>query len=79
MPTNPSQTGVRGFAGSMRRHRVPTICVEVGEAALGAVVKAVEEAGGHVLSVQGVRQSLEDYFMKEMGTQATEGAWELEG
>jgi ABC-2 type transport system ATP-binding protein len=53
--------------------------LEAGEEALSAIVKAVEEAGGHVLSVQGVRQSLEDYFMKEMGTQATEGAWELEG
>jgi hypothetical protein len=53
--------------------------LEVGEQGLGAIVKAVEEAGGRVLSVQGIRQSLEDYFLKEMGSQATEGAWELEG
>ena len=45
---------------------------------LGAVVKAVEEAGGRILSIQPVRQSLEDYFIKEMGAK-TEGEWELEG
>ena len=53
--------------------------LEAGEEALGEIVTAVEQAGGRVLSVQGVRQSLEDYFVKEMGSQPTEGAWELEG
>jgi len=53
--------------------------LEVGEGALGAIVRAVEGAGGRILSVQGIRQSLEDYFIKEMGTQAAEDAWELEG
>ena len=66
--------GVRGIHPVGERWRL-----EAGEDVLGAVVTAVEQAGGRVLSVQGVRQSLEDYFIKEMGTQATEGAWELEG
>jgi ABC-2 type transport system ATP-binding protein len=41
--------------------------LEVAEPSLGAVVRAVEEAGGRILSVQPVRQSLEDYFFKELG------------
>jgi ABC-2 type transport system ATP-binding protein len=40
--------------------------LELEEAALGAVVGAVERAGGRVLSVDPVRQSLEEYFFKEM-------------
>ena len=42
--------------------------LHVPEAQLGAVVGALEEAGGRILSVQPVRQSLEEYFFKEMGT-----------
>jgi ABC-2 type transport system ATP-binding protein len=42
--------------------------LHVPEAQLGAVVQAVEKAGGRILSVQPVRQSLEEYFFKEMGT-----------
>ena len=41
--------------------------LEVAERSLGAVVRAVEAAGGRILSVQPVRQSLEDYFFKEIG------------
>ena len=52
--------------------------LEVGETSLGAVVQAVEQAGGRILSIQPVRQSLEDYFIEEMGAQ-TEAGWELEG
>jgi ABC-2 type transport system ATP-binding protein len=52
--------------------------LEAGEESLGVVVKGVEGAGGRILSIQPVRQSLEDYFIKEMGSQ-TEGEWELEG
>jgi ABC-2 type transport system ATP-binding protein len=66
-------------AGVRARHAVGARWrLEVGEEALGAVVSAVEAAGGRVLSVQGVRQSLEDYFLKEMGSPAAEGAWALE-
>jgi ABC-2 type transport system ATP-binding protein len=42
--------------------------LHVPEAQLGAVVQALEKAGGRILSVQPVRQSLEEYFFKEMGT-----------
>ena len=42
--------------------------LHVPEAQLGAVVGVLEEAGGRILSVQPVRQSLEEYFFKEMGT-----------
>ena len=53
--------------------------LEAAEESLGPIVKAVEEAGGRVLSIQPVRQSLEDYFIKEMGAARTEAEWELEG
>jgi ABC-2 type transport system ATP-binding protein len=65
--------GLRGVHPLGERWRL-----EAGEDSLGAVVKAVEEAGGRILSIQLVRQSLEDYFIKEMGAN-TEGEWELEG
>jgi ABC-2 type transport system ATP-binding protein len=42
--------------------------LEVDEAALGEVVRGIEQLGGHILSVQPIRQSLEDYFFKELGT-----------
>jgi ABC-2 type transport system ATP-binding protein len=41
--------------------------LHVPEAQLGMVVRALEGAGGRILSVQPVRQSLEEYFFKEMG------------
>jgi len=51
--------------------------LEVAEGRLGGVVAAVEAAGGRVLSVQPIRQSLEDYFYREMGTPSAGGteAW----
>jgi ABC-2 type transport system ATP-binding protein len=42
--------------------------LQVAESELGALVRAVEEAGGRILSVQPVRQSLEDFFFQEMGS-----------
>jgi ABC-2 type transport system ATP-binding protein len=42
--------------------------LQVPESELGKTVRAVEEKGGRILSVQPVRQSLEEYFFKEMGT-----------
>jgi ABC-2 type transport system ATP-binding protein len=53
--------------------------LEASEASLGPIVSDVEKAGGRVLSIQPVRQSLEDYFLKEMGTVRTGAEWELEG
>ena len=49
--------------------------LQVEERELGRVVKAVEDLGGRILSVQPVRQSLEDYFFKEMSDTADEGPW----
>lgn len=49
---------------------------EVPEGRLGAAVAAIEAAGGRVLSVQPVRESLEDYFLRELGAPAGDaGAW----
>ena len=50
--------------------------LEVEEKSLGPVVMAVQQAGGRVLSVQPVRESLEDYFVREMGAQAAGRPWE---
>jgi ABC-2 type transport system ATP-binding protein len=44
--------------------------LEVEEKSLGTVIQAVQEAGGRVLSVLPVRESLEDYFLREMGAPA---------
>jgi ABC-2 type transport system ATP-binding protein len=66
-----------GLDGVQRVERVgDRVRLEVAEGRLAGVVTAVEAAGGRILSVQAVRQTLEDYFMKEMGTpQAGTGAW----
>lgn len=50
--------------------------LEVQEESVGRVISAVEAAHGRILSVQSVRQSLEDYFVKEM--QEQQGAWIVE-
>lgn len=53
--------GVRGRKRLGERWRL-----DVDEGALGTVVRAVEEARGRILSVSPERQSLEDYFFKEL-------------
>ena len=50
--------------------------LEVDEDAVVPVLEAALHAGARILSVQPVRQSLEDYFMKEM-TASPHGAWPL--
>jgi ABC-2 type transport system ATP-binding protein len=53
---------------SIRREQVgDRLRLEVEERDLGRTVALVEAAGGRVLSVQPVRQTLEDYFFREMG------------
>jgi ABC-2 type transport system ATP-binding protein len=53
------------------------IRLEVEEDSLGKAITGIESAGGRVLGVQPVRQSLEDYFFREMaeatGEKAEEG------
>lgn len=44
--------------------------LEVGEAALGETIKTLESLGGRILAVYPVRQSLEEYFFREMGPDA---------
>jgi len=51
------------------------LVLQVPEKQLGGVVVAVEHRGGRVLSVQPVRQSLEDFFVAEMGQPAKGEAW----
>jgi ABC-2 type transport system ATP-binding protein len=50
--------------------------LEVAEGSVGAVAVAVELAGGRILEVHAVRQSLEEYFFKEMGGPAKAGMLE---
>jgi len=49
--------------------------LEVEEKSLGPVVMAIQQAGGRVLSVQPVRESLEAYFIREMGVPAAGRPW----
>jgi len=49
--------------------------VVVAEAELVAALDALCRGGSRVLSVQPLRPSLEDYFMKEMGQHPGEGKW----
>jgi hypothetical protein len=57
-----------GLDSALRRERVgDRLRLEVAEGHLGPLISAVEAAGGRVLSVQPIRQSLEDYFVREMG------------
>jgi hypothetical protein len=51
--------------------------LEVDEGRLGEVVRAIEAERGRVLAVHPIRQSLEEYFVKEMGGAAGgTGAWD---
>jgi ABC-2 type transport system ATP-binding protein len=69
--------GVPGLEGVQHLEQVgDRLRLQVAEGGLGRVVAAVEAAGGRVLSVQPVRQTLEEYFMREMGTpRQGPGAW----
>jgi ABC-2 type transport system ATP-binding protein len=51
--------------------------LEVDEGRLGEVIRAVEAQRGRVLGVHPIRQSLEEYFVKEMGGGGRRGeAWD---
>jgi ABC-2 type transport system ATP-binding protein len=64
-------------AGS--RHRIgDRVRLHVGAGRIGDSVTALEAAGGRILSVQPIRQSLEDYFFKELGGEAAAAALEAE-
>lgn len=61
-------TDAASLPGVERVERVgDRLRLQVREADLGRAITAVEAAAGRVLGVQPVRQTLEDYFMREMG------------
>ncbi len=62
------QAGLAVLDGEAHREVLgDRIRLEVEEKALGRAIASIESAGGRVLSVQPLRQSLEDYFYREMG------------
>jgi ABC-2 type transport system ATP-binding protein len=64
--------------GVRQRQRMSERCrLVVDETALAAVLEGALRAGARVLAVQPVRQSLEDFFMKEMSA-SPPGAWPLQ-
>jgi ABC-2 type transport system ATP-binding protein len=69
--------GAPGLAGAAQAEVVgDRLRLAVEERDLGRIVAAIEGAGGRVLSVLPVRQSLEDYFVREMGeSRSGGGAW----
>jgi ABC-2 type transport system ATP-binding protein len=69
--------GAPGLAGVAHADVVgDRLRLAIEEKDLGRIVAAVEAAGGRVLSVLPVRQSLEDYFVREMGeSRSGGGAW----
>jgi len=62
-------TALETLPGSVQaRYRVgDRVRLHVATGPIGELVAAVEARGGRVLQVQPVRQSLEDYFFKELG------------
>ena len=73
-----AEAALERLPGIRHRHAVGERWrLEVEEKGLGAVVGAVEARGGRVLSVQPVRQSLEDYFFNEVvASGSLDQAWE---
>ena len=74
-------SGVQAAAveGISVRHRVRVgerWTLEVDEGRLGEAIRGIEAAGGRVLSVHPIRQSLEEYFVKEMGGTGRGEAWD---
>ena len=66
------EAGLHELDGETRREVVgDRTQLAVEEKALGRVVAAIEAAGGRVLAVHPVRQSLEDYFYREMQGEET--------
>ncbi len=67
----PAGLGPAERLGERLRLRLP-------ESGLAAALEAARAAGGRVLSVQPVRQSLEDFFFRELGTPGKEESWTVE-
>jgi ABC-2 type transport system ATP-binding protein len=70
------EAAVAALPGVSQRVRVgERWTLEVQEASLGEVVRAVEAARGRILGVQPVRQSLEEHFVARMG-EGGKDAWD---
>jgi len=52
--------------------------LEVDEATLGELLTELTRKGARILAVQPVRQSLEDFFFREMGVTQGQGGWALD-
>ena len=52
--------------------------LEVGEAEIGDMLAELTGKGARILAVQPVRQSLEDFFVREMGAGEGRGTWSLD-
>ena len=60
--------GLREIGGEIRREGLGDRArLEIEEKDLPRVIAAIDSAGGRVLSVQPLRESLEEYFFREMG------------
>ena len=60
------QNNLNGLAGAVVRTKGSGVGIEVlNENDIDAVLKAVQASGGHLASVQSVKQSLEEFFVKE--------------
>lgn len=60
--------GLREIGGEIRREGLgDRTRLEIEEKDLARVIAAIDSAGGRVLSVQPLRESLEEYFFREMG------------
>ena len=65
--------------GILSRHAVGERWrLEVEEGAVARVLTAITAGGARILSVQPIRQSLEDYFVKELGEGQEAERWDLQ-
>jgi ABC-2 type transport system ATP-binding protein len=67
--------GLGAAAGTKIRLLGERVRLEIPYDALADVVAAVGRSGGRILSIGAVRQSLEDYFVKEVGSTDKRGRW----
>jgi ABC-2 type transport system ATP-binding protein len=66
-----------GFDGATLVHRSGRQArLHVDEAALFGFIREVEKQGGHILTVQPQRRSLEEVFVEEVQGSAPEGRWD---
>ncbi|HXY39403.1 MAG TPA: hypothetical protein VEQ10_07015, partial [Vicinamibacteria bacterium] len=67
--------GLLGLGAERQEPVGDRLRLQVRDDCLGPTVAAIEAAGGRVLSVLPVRESLEDYFLREVGGGAQRDTW----